>query len=198
MRIIGGRFRGRDLGSVPHGVRPTSDRVRESLFSMLGPIDGSQVLDLFAGTGALGIESLSRGARRAVFVDQSRRVLRALRDRIATLGLAEGEEFRTISADAKKAINRLAKEETADRFDLVFLDAPYEEGDRVGTLEALFASGILSERARVVVEGPRRHPLPPLSGVHVLDERDYGDTRLTWLAASAPTETSEPKPKEQR
>lgn len=198
MRIIGGRFRGRDLGSVPHGVRPTSDRVRESLFSMLGSVEGLQVLDLFAGTGALGIESLSRGARRVVFVDLSRRVLRSLRDRIAMLDLVEGEEFRTVTADARKAIHRLVKEEETD-FDLVFLDAPYEEGDRVGTLEALFASGILSDRARVVVEGPRRHPLPPLAGVRVVDERDYGDTRLTWLEPSTTSEASEQsEQKEQR
>jgi 16S rRNA (guanine966-N2)-methyltransferase len=185
MRIIGGRFGGRDLGSVPEGVRPTSDRVRESLFSVLGPVEGLCVLDLFAGTGALGLEAISRGASRVVFVDQSRRVVRGLRQRIEALGLDERSAVRILAIEAKKAIVRLDKEDE-ERFDLVFLDAPYEKGDRAGTLTALFTAKILSENARVVVEGPKRHALPPLPGIHVLDERDYGDTKLTWLESSGP------------
>ena len=183
MRIISGRFGGRDLGSVPDGVRPTSDRVRESLFSVLGSVEGLRVLDLFAGTGALGLEAISRGAERVVFVDLSRKVIRGLRKRLGVLGLDEPGEVRILAGDAKKAIGRLRKE-GEERFDLVFLDAPYEKGDRVGTLTALFSAEILFEHARVVVEGPKRHPLPPLPGVHVLAERDYGDTKLTWLESS--------------
>lgn len=187
MRIIGGRFGGRDLGSVAEGVRPTSDRVRESLFSVLGSVEGSRVLDLFAGTGALGLESISRGADRVVFVERSRLVVRELRARFGLLGLDEPGAVRVLTSDAQKAIARLATE-AEERFDLVFLDPPYEEGDRVGTLTALFSAGILRENARVVVEGPKRHPLPPLSGVRVLDERDYGDTKLTWLESSSSVE----------
>jgi 16S rRNA (guanine(966)-N(2))-methyltransferase RsmD len=187
MRIIAGRLGGRDLGSVPEGVRPTSDRVRESLFSVLGSVEGLRVLDLFAGTGALGFEAISRGAARVVFVEQSRRVVRGLRQRLEVLGLDESSEVRILAIDAKKAIGRL-KNEGEERFDLVFLDAPYEKGDRVGTLTALFSAKILSEHARVVVEGPKRHALPPLPGIHILDERDYGDTKLTWLESSGPIE----------
>ena len=188
MRLISGRFGGRDLGSVPKGVRPTSDRVRESLFSALGSVEGLRVLDLFAGTGALGLESVSRGAQRVVFVDRSRGVIRELRGRLALLGLEESSDsLRILALDAKKAIERLEKE-GEERFDLVFLDPPYEEGDRVGTLKALFSAGILRGHARVVVEGPKRHPLPALPGVCVLDERDYGDTKLTWLESSSPIE----------
>lgn len=187
MRIISGRFRGRDLGSVPGGVRPTSERVRESLFSVLGSVEGLWVLDLFAGTGALGLESISRGADRVVFVERSRRVVRELRARFDVLGLEEPGAVRVLTTDTKRAIGRLGKE-AEERFDLVFLDPPYEEGDRVGTLTALFSAGILRARARVVVEGPKRHPLPPLAGVRVLDERDYGDTKLTWLESSRPVE----------
>ena len=95
--------------------------------------------------------------------------------------------MRLLTSEAKKAIKRLAREGEAE-FDLVFLDPPYEKGDREGTLTALFEAGILSEHARVVVEGPKRHPLPPLSGVRVFDERDYGDTKLTWLERSSPVE----------
>lgn len=187
MRIISGRFGGRDLGAVPEGVRPTSDRVRESLFSVLGSVEGLSVLDLFAGTGALGLEAVSRGASEVLFVERSRRVARELSQRLERLGLDASDGVRLMPIDAKKAIARLAKE-GLEQFDLVFLDPPYEKGDREGTLEALFAAGILREHARVVVEGPKRHPLPPLSGVRVLDERDYGDTKLTWLERSSPVE----------
>lgn len=187
MRIISGRFRGRDLGSVPEGVRPTSDRVRESLFSTLGSVDGVRVLDLFAGTGALGLESLSRGAKRVVFVERSRRIARDLKGRLELLGLDDPGEVRLMTLEANRAIRRL-EHEASERFDLVFLDPPYEKGDCAGTLAALFAGRMLAENARVVVEGPKRHPLPPLPGIRVLDERDYGDTKLTWLEASGPVE----------
>jgi 16S rRNA (guanine(966)-N(2))-methyltransferase RsmD len=183
MRIISGRLGGRDLGTVPDGVRPTSDRVRESLFSALGSLDGLRVLDLFAGTGALGLEAISRGAKQVVFVERSRRVIRALRLRLDALGIDQPAEARILALDVKKAIGRMVRDRD-EGFDLVFLDPPYEEGDRVGTLTALFSAGILREHARVVVEGPKRHPLPALSGVRVLDERDYGDTKLTWLESS--------------
>jgi 16S rRNA (guanine966-N2)-methyltransferase len=184
MRIISGRFGGRDLGSVPDGVRPTTDRVRESLFSTLGSVDGLRVLDLFAGTGALGLESLSRGAKEVLFVERSRRIARDLKARLALLGLDETGEARLMIIEANKAIRRLEKEGPA-LFDLVFLDPPYEKGDREGTLSALFSAGLLANQARVVVEGPKRHPLSPLPGIRVLDERDYGDTKLTWLEASS-------------
>jgi 16S rRNA (guanine(966)-N(2))-methyltransferase RsmD len=187
MRIISGRFGGRDLGPVPEGVRPTSDRVRESLFSALGSVDGLRVLDLFAGTGALGLEAISRGAEQVVFVERSRRVIRALRARLDALGIDEPGTVRILKLDAKKAIGRLVGD-CDEGFDLVFLDPPYEEGDRVGTLTALFSAGILRQHGRVVVEGPKRHPLPTLPGVCVVDERDYGDTKLTWLESSGPVE----------
>ncbi|MBJ21187.1 MAG: 16S rRNA (guanine(966)-N(2))-methyltransferase RsmD [bacterium] len=185
MRIISGRLGGRDLGKVPDGVRPTSDRVRESLFSALGSIEGLCVLDLFAGTGALGLEAYSRGARRVVFVERSRRVVRALRRRLANLDLdpAQHESISLLEAPALRALRRLSGDAEA-QFDLVFLDPPYADGDREETLEALFGSEILGPEGRVVVEGPKRHPLPPLPGMRVVNERRYGDTLLTWLEAS--------------
>ncbi|HIF91934.1 MAG TPA: 16S rRNA (guanine(966)-N(2))-methyltransferase RsmD [Myxococcales bacterium] len=184
MRIIAGRLGGRDLGSVPKGVRPTSDRVRESLFSVLGPTDGLVILDLFAGTGAFGLEAISRGAQGVVFVDHSRQVVRELEKRILSLGLDRTRDsIQILNSDAQKAIHRLSKK-GQPRFDLVFVDPPYEEGDRAGILDALFASTLLKEGARVVVEGPKRHPLSPQPGRTLLDARDYGDTKLTWLEAS--------------
>ena len=101
MRVISGSLGGRDLGSVPDGVRPTGDRVRESLFSILGSIRGMRVLDLFAGTGALGLEAVSRGAKSVVFVDRSRRVVRTLRRRIQNLGLEEGDALRVMAIEAR-------------------------------------------------------------------------------------------------
>jgi 16S rRNA (guanine966-N2)-methyltransferase len=180
MRIIGGSLRGRDLGAVARGVRPTSDRIRESLFSSLGDLAGRTVLDLFAGTGALGLEALSRGARHVVFVEQARRVVRDLQRRLAQLDLADDERIRVLPLDALRALRRLSGEGMV--FDLVFVDPPYAGEIRETVVEALFASSIVSADATVVVEGPKRHPVPPLPGVRRLEERYYGDTLLTWLA----------------
>src|SRR3954465_7399669 len=120
MRIVAGRWGGRTL-HAPRGrsTRPTSDRVREALFSILGPLDGARVLDLFAGSGALGLEALSRGAAAATFVERERLALRALRDNVADLG-ADAE---VVAADARVFL-RAARERGA-QYDLVFLDPPY-------------------------------------------------------------------------
>jgi 16S rRNA (guanine(966)-N(2))-methyltransferase RsmD len=140
-----------------------------------------RVLDLFAGTGALGLEAFSRGAEHVVFVERSRRVARDLRARLERFGLGDSDALRILAIEAGKAIARLSKE-GAPRFDLVFIDAPYASGDRVGTLEALLASDLLATDAMLVVEGPKRHPVPPVAGVTVVEEHDYGESRLTWLA----------------
>jgi len=181
MRIIAGRLRGRDLGAVAEGVRPTTDRVRESLFSVLAEVDGLRVLDLCAGTGALGLEAYSRGAGAIVWVEKSRGVARALERRLVDLGLDRGPDLRVVVADARQAIGRLDREAEPKRFDLVFYDPPYAATDRVEVLEALFAASLLAPAATVVVEGARRHPLPAVSGARVVDERRYGDAVLTWL-----------------
>ena len=188
MRIISGRLKGRDLGAVPEGVRPTTDRVRESLFAALGPIEGLSVLDLFAGTGALGLEAYSRGASRVVFVDQSRKVARILRRRIASLGLKDLPELQVMESPAERALKKLSEEE-GQKFDLVFVDPPYAEKDREEVLVAIFAQDVLNPGATVVVEGPKGHPVPPLAGVRVSGERRYGATLLTWLEAASSTRT---------
>ncbi len=185
MRIIAGGLRGRDLGVVPEGVRPTADRVRESLFSVLGSVEGLRVLDLCAGTGALGLEAHSRGADAVLFVERSRIVARALSARLADLGLAEGPGLRLVVADALTAIQKLAQA-SEPAFDLVFFDPPYAAGDREVILEALFASALAAPGATVVVEGSRRHPLPAIAGARVVDERRYGDTVLSWLVRARP------------
>lgn len=183
MRIISGRLKGRALGTVPEGVRPTGDRVRESLFASLGSVEGLHVLDLFAGTGALGLEAYSRGASSVLFVDRSKRVIRALRARIKALDLELGNELRIAEGEAGRVLRRVGRADES-KFDLVFVDPPYADGPGDGTLEELFSGGTLNSGARVVVERPKRHPLPRLPGVRVTDERRYGDTMLTWLEAS--------------
>ena len=185
MRVIAGRLRGRTLGPVPKGVRPTADRVRESLFSVLGSVEGLRVLDLCAGTGALGIEACSRGAAAVVWVERSKSVARALATCLGELGIALGDPHALIVADARAALQRWAGGGQGV-FDLVFFDPPYASEERDAILAALFGSPVVGADSTVVVEGSRRHPLPAIAGARVVDERRYGDTVLTWLARARP------------
>lgn len=180
MRIIGGRFKGHDLGPVPAGVRPTTDRVRESLFSILGPLDGLRVLDLFAGTGALGLEALSRGADCVHFIEVSKPVQRALRQRLSRLPPGATDQTKVWAGSAEKILARIERDKEPP-FDLVFMDPPYADLEKTSVLVTLTASPLLSENAMVVVEGPKRHALAPPSGLRVVDERRYGETKLIWL-----------------
>ena len=175
MRIIGGTFGGRRLpGRVAPGTRPTGDRVREALFSILGPLDGARVLDLFAGTGALGIEALSRGAARAVFVDRDRLAVRAIRANLAALDLGP-ERAQVRPGEAGRALQDAAARQEA--YDLVFLDPPYEPASGLQALLAERLPPVLAPGARVVAERGRRSP-PPID-LPLRTERRYGDTLLT-------------------
>jgi len=172
VRVIGGRHGGRRL-SAPGGARtrPTADRVRESLFSILGPtVEGARVLDLFAGSGALGIEALSRGAAEAVFVDSAPAALKALRSNLDALGI-EAEVRRS---DAR-AFLRTARN-TGREYDLVFLDPPYRRAAALARDLDRDLPGVLSPGARVAVETGRRSPLDLT--LPLLDERRYGDTLI--------------------
>jgi 16S rRNA (guanine966-N2)-methyltransferase len=150
MRVIAGSARGTRLGRVPAGVRPVSDRVREGLFSSLGDrLEGARVLDLYAGTGALGIEALSRGAEEAVFVDRSPDAVTAVRDNLARTG------FGNPAAVRRSDVRRFLEREAADPegFDLVFLDPPYESGgsELDPVLELLDVKPLLREGFTVVL-----------------------------------------------
>ncbi len=177
LRVIAGLLRHRRLGRPPKGVRPTSDRIREALFSSLGSIEGARVLDLYAGTGAVGIEAISRGASEVVFVDRARASLAALRENLAALGVEGG--FRVLSGDAVLQIRRLS--DRGERFDLIFVDPPYESDEVSRSLAALSGRGLLGEFGQVVVESAKRNPLERLSDWDVCAEHDYGDSRLTRL-----------------
>jgi 16S rRNA (guanine966-N2)-methyltransferase len=172
MRVIAGRWGGRRL-QAPKGdaTRPTSDRVREALFSVLGDrVADARVLDLFAGSGALGIEALSRGAAAATFVDSAPAAQKALRANLAALG-AEAEVSRR---DARRY---LADASAAPReYDLVSLDPPYRLAGRLGGELSAMLPAVLAPGATVVVESDRRTPLE--LDLPLLDERRYGDTLI--------------------
>ena len=174
MRVIAGRLGGRTL-KAPRGsvTRPTSDRVREALFAMLGDLHGASVLDLFAGTGALGIEALSRGAREVVFIERDASAVRALGENLAALAVEPGEaEVRR--GDALSAL-RTARER-AEKYDLVFIDPPYSQARDWGRELTMVLPSLLEPAARVVVEHARRAPLE--LEMEVEQERRYGDTSI--------------------
>ncbi|MDX6750582.1 16S rRNA (guanine(966)-N(2))-methyltransferase RsmD [Geminicoccaceae bacterium 1502E] len=178
MRIVAGRHRGCVLRAPPgRDTRPTSDRAREALFSILESrrpaVRGARFLDLFAGTGAVGLEAVSRGAAEAVLVDQGRPALEALRANVARLG--EEQRVRVLAADA----TRLGR--APHPFDLVFLDPPYRSGLAPPALAAALAGGWIAPEARVIVEVATGEPFAPPEGLQVESERRYGAARLVFL-----------------
>jgi 16S rRNA (guanine966-N2)-methyltransferase len=171
MRVIAGRYRGRPL-HAPSGLdtRPTSDRVREALFSILADVEGARVLDLFAGSGALAIEALSRGAAEATLIDPSAAAIASIRRNLETLGVEA--EVRRIAA-----IQFLERARTAARqYDLVFLDPPYRQATVIAEPLSDVLVPVLAPGARVVVESDRRSPLT--LQLPLLTERRYGDTLI--------------------
>lgn len=161
MRIIAGQFRSRKL-EAPAGARtrPTSDRLRETLFNVLQPrIVGAHFADLYAGSGAVGLEALSRGARRVYFVENAKAALTALRENAQSLGLQEGADFRVDARGTESALREIAEAEA--KFDLVFLDPPYEAVEEYpGTLRLLATLPLLAPGAIVIAEHARRQVLP--------------------------------------
>jgi len=179
MRIVAGIAKGIRL-DVPPGrdVRPTADRVREAMFSSLGArVPGSSVLDLFGGSGALGIEALSRGAALAVIVEHHRRAADVIAANLARAGL--GERARLVRGDALRAIPALAAERLA--FEVVFVDPPYAGDLAARAIEAVFDRGLLAPEGIAVVEHDKRRPFSCASALRVAAEKTYGDTALTYL-----------------
>lgn len=195
MRIVAGIARGRRL-VAPAGARtrPTPDRVREALFSSLGDaVEDAHVLDLFAGTGALGLEALSRGAWRAVFVDRASAALAALRSNIDVVRVAESSTV--VRSDVRRVwsqLQRLVEAEGARPFDLVFADPPYAAGALPSTLHHLWESGILDPRGIVVTEHAAGDP-PSLEPERwrVRQRRQYGEVGLTVAEPVRPAEPCE-------
>ena len=172
MRVIAGELGGRAL-VAPRGwkVRPTSDRVREAVFSALGDVSGAAVLDLYCGTGALSIEALSRGAARATMVDRD---TRAALGNVRRLGLDERVEL--VRADVLSWVR-----DSAGRFDLIFLDPPYRLADRLGPELDTALPSLLSPGGRVIVESPARRPVE-MAALETLRDRRYGGTQVAFYA----------------
>ncbi len=175
MRIIAGKWRGRRLKPIRgKGIRPTTDRVREAWMGALGPsLAGTRVLDLFAGSGALGLEALSRGAGEVVFVEQSRKALRTLRANVDLLGA--GGQCQVVESDAVRYYRRLE----AGDFDIILADPPYQLGIARELLELFAKKGFARE---LWVEHRSSEAVPPLPG---LRQRRYGDTTLSTLTRDA-------------
>ena len=184
MRIVGGEFKGTHLQAPKgKGTRPTSDRVRESLFNILAhsfddfTIEGVRVLDLFAGTGALGLEAISRGAAFALFVDNDPDARGAQRDNVEALGLTG--RTRLFRRDAAK----LGKAGNMSKFELVFLDPPYGKRLAEKALSAALQGDWLKEGAMIVIEDQADAVLELPQGFTLLDERAYGGTKLVFVRA---------------
>jgi len=209
MRVIGGSFGGRRLRAVEgHLTRPTSDRVREALFSRIDArygLEGVSVLDVFAGTGALAIEALSRGARRAVCIELERRAIETLRSNLRELELEQ--RVRVIGDDYRKVLARLAAGDATRsgpdarsgppdaaakrRFDGVFIDPPYGKGLAIAALQLVAELGLVRGGGWISVEVGRREPTPQMvasarMALRRVREDAYGDTKLALYEAEAP------------
>ena len=181
MRIVGGRLKGRALlGPKTQDIRPTSDPLRETIFNILAhaygdPVEGAAVIDLFAGTGAMALEALSRGARRALLVDDGSQARALIRANVDALGL--GGATKIFRRDARK----LGIAPAGDRFDLAFLDPPYGKGLAEPALVALRDGAWLMPDALLVVEEAASTTLDIPAGFTPLEHRSYGDTQVLIL-----------------
>jgi 16S rRNA (guanine966-N2)-methyltransferase len=184
MRVVGGRLRGRALaGPKSQGIRPTADRLRESLFNILAhgfddPVTGARVLDLFAGTGALGIEAISRGAEFVLFVDDGAEARALLRENVAALGL--GGVSRIFRRDATK----LGEAHPVPAFSHAFLDPPYGQGLAAAALASARAGGWFAADALVVVEEAVKAQFVAPEGFTEVDRRRYDDSEFIFLRVS--------------
>ena len=183
VRVVGGRLKGRNLASpASRDIRPTADRLRESLFNILihaydNPVEGARVLDLFAGTGALGIEAVSRGARFALFVDNDAEARALMRNNVEALGL--GGVTKVYRRDA----THLGPAHPVEPFSLVFLDPPYAKGLAEKALVSLRDGGWLTSGALLVVEEAGVAAFKADEGFEELERRAYDDTEFVFLRA---------------
>jgi len=188
MRIIAGRYRSRILKSLKGlALRPTSDRLRESLFNVLGPaVAGSRFLDVFAGTGAVGIEALSRSAAHVTFIENHAPAAKLIRHNLDSLKITNG--YTILAADALTALQKLADRHAPSTppFDFVFVDPPYAaHADYIRTLDFLGSSSFLSTDALVIFEHHHKFQLPEHSGsLHCTRILKQGDAALTFFRPS--------------
>jgi 16S rRNA (guanine966-N2)-methyltransferase len=181
MRVVGGRLRGRTLSAPKsQAIRPTADRLREALFNILAhaygdPVAGARVLDLFAGTGALGIEALSRGAAFTLFIDDSAEARALIRENVAALGLGGGSRI------FRRNATKLGPVHPLEPFSLVFLDPPYGHGLAEETLASARTGGWLTPDALIVVEESTKAGFAAPDGFIERERRCYDDTAFVLL-----------------
>ena len=175
MRVIAGEAKGTRLKSPGTGTRPMADRVKEAVFSSLGDFSGLQVLDLYAGSGSLGIEALSRGAKNAVFVESAREAIISLEKNIEATKM--GSRSEVIWADVASTVSKPSEE----RMDLIFVDPPYSmnKHEVLRTLEAIVTGGFLSDDGKVVLHRPGKESQLAPFGLELVWERDYGQATVT-------------------
>ncbi len=180
MRVISGSARGHKL-KAPKGLttRPTTDRIKESLFNILAPdIYGCRFLDLFSGSGAIGIEALSRGAERAVFVDSDRNSLSVIKDNISAVKLEKKAEV--IGCDVRTAIMRLSSDKAL--FDIIFMDPPYKKGYTQETLTYIAEQNILAPDGYIVAEISSEEEIPSSDGLELKRIKDYKTTKMVFFS----------------
>lgn len=174
MRVVSGEYKGRVIKAVKGSqTRPTTDKVKESVFHMLGPyFDGGSCLDLFAGSGSLGIEALSRGMDKAIFIDKSGQAIKTIKDNLHIIGDDKGTEI--YRNDAFRAIDILAKKQVS--FDLVIIDPPYDTIDINKLLKKLHEAKIVNKGGLIYAEYRSKNDLIPLTNWTVIKERKYNET----------------------
>lgn len=178
MRVIAGSARGKRLFSPKSGkIRPVLDQVKEAIFNILWEIEGRRLLDLFAGTGAIGIEALSRGAAHVTFVDQEKEAVQLIRKNLEHCGFTE--QGRVLPMTSGAAIAKLEREGAT--FDLIFVDPPYQQRLIQKTFQKLASSLIVTPATRFVVEHHPKEPIPDIPGLALTDQRKYGQTRISFL-----------------
>ncbi len=184
MRIIGGEYKGRKLFSIPKRkdtklLRPTTDRVKESVFSILNSyLDGAVFLDLFSGTGNVGIEALSRGVKETVFVESDKRFCELIRRNLKTLAVAS-DRYKVVCNDYMKALKKLAR--NGKRFDFIYADPPYEKGYYTRIVNLVKSLNMLDENGLLILEEPKSEPFIPEENRWIVERRNYGTTTVTFL-----------------
>ncbi len=184
MRVVGGRYKGRVIKSMPKRentklLRPTTERVKESVFSILNNyLEGTKFLDLFAGTGAVGIEALSRGVSKAVFVESDKRFCKLIRENLRRLGVPE-ERYEVICLDYIDALKKLARR--GEVFDFIYADPPYEKGYYTRVVNMIRRLGLLDRDGLLILEEPKKNPFIPEDEEWLVEKRDYGTTTVSFL-----------------
>lgn len=178
MRIIGGQAKGRRIFVPKSHIRPTSDMIKEALFNILPPMEGKTFLDLFAGTGSIGLEAMSRGAVKAVFVEVNRSLFGTIKKNLSVCGF--NNKYEIISASVRDGIKLLNKKR--EKFDVIFADPPYERGFIKETLYLLGGGSLISEDGIIVMQHSCKEELDWDTDEFVLtDQKIYGDTTISFL-----------------